>query len=75
MWRQGFVFFAPCDSNDRYEITASRPGRYYVLAISGDGTTPWYGALWEDDGLLLDASTITVRAGESSLADLRATRQ
>jgi uncharacterized GH25 family protein len=75
MWRQGFAFFAACDSNDRYEIHAVRPGQYYALAIAGDSSTPWYGAMWEDDGLLRNASTITVRAGESSMADLRATRQ
>lgn len=75
MWRQGFVFFAPCDSNNRYEIHAVRPGPYYALAIGGDSTTPWYGAIWDDDGLVHNASTITVRAGESSLADLRAIRQ
>jgi hypothetical protein len=75
MRRQGFVFFAPCDSNGRYEINTVRPGQYYVLAIGGDSTTPWYGATWDYDGLVHNASTITVRAGESSLADLRAIKQ
>ena len=75
MWRQGFVFFAPCDSNDRYAITAVRPGEYYALAIAGDSPTPWYATVWDDDGLVNNASTVTVRAGENSSADLRAIKQ
>lgn len=75
MWRQGFLLFAPCDSNDRYEITAVRPGEYYALAIAGDSPTPWYATMWDDDGLVNNASTVTVRAGESSSADLRTIKQ
>jgi hypothetical protein len=75
MWRQGFVLFAPCDSNDRYAITAVRPGEYYALAIAGDSPTPWYATMWDDDGLVNNASTVTVRAGENSSADLRAIKQ
>jgi Carboxypeptidase regulatory-like domain len=72
MWRQGFELFAPCDSNDRYAITAVRPGDYYALVIAGDSPIPWYATTWEDDGLVNNASTVTVRAGETSSADLRA---
>jgi hypothetical protein len=75
MRRQGFVLFAPCDSNDRYAIAAVRPGEYYALAIAGDSPTPWYATMWDDDGLVNNASTVTVRAGENSSADLRAIKQ
>ncbi len=75
MWRPGFLLFAPCDSNDRYQIPAVRPGKYYVLAIAGDSPAPWYATMWDDDSLVNNASTVTVRAGESSLADLRAIKQ
>ena len=69
------MLFAPCDSNDRYAITAVRPGEYYALAIAGDSPTPWYATMWNDDGLVNNASTVTVRAGENSSADLRAFKQ
>jgi uncharacterized GH25 family protein len=75
MWREGFVLFGPCDSNDRYEITAVRPGEYYAIAIAGNSATPWYATMWDDDGLVNNASPVTVRAGESSSADLRAVKQ
>jgi len=72
MWRQGFVLFAPCDSKDRYAIAGVRPGQYYAVAIAGDTPTPWYATLWDDDGLVNQASTVTVRAGENSSTDLHA---
>jgi hypothetical protein len=75
MRRQGFVLFAPCDSNDRYAIAAVRPGDYYALAIAGDSPAPWYATMLDDDGLVNDASTVTVRAGENSSADLHAIKQ
>jgi hypothetical protein len=58
----------------RYEITAVRPGEYYVLALAGDGSTPFWTPKW-DDGLLSQAGKVTVRAGEASSADLRAIAQ
>jgi carboxypeptidase family protein len=63
----GFLRAAQCDSNDRYGITGVRPGEYYALAFAGGGPLPEL-----DDGLLNQASKITVRAGEASWADLRA---
>jgi hypothetical protein len=75
MWRPGFVLFAPCDANDRYAITSVRPGEYYALAIAGDSPTPWYATNWDDDVLVNNAGTVTVRAGENSSADLRAIKQ
>ena len=65
--RLGFLRAAQCDSNDRYRITAVRPGEYYALAFAGDGPLPEL-----DEGLLNQASKVTVRSGEASLADLRA---
>jgi hypothetical protein len=75
MWREGFVLFAPCDSNDRYAIAAVRPGEYYALAIAGDSPAPWYATRWDDDGLVNNAGTVTVRAGENSSADLHAIKR
>jgi hypothetical protein len=75
MRRPGFVWFAPCDANDRYAITAVRPGEYYPLAIAGDSPTPWYASMWDEDGLVSNAGTVTVREGENSSADLRAIKQ
>jgi uncharacterized GH25 family protein len=72
MWRQGFVFLAPCDSTDRYAITAVRPGEYYALVIAGDTPIPWYATALDDDGLVRNASIVTIRDGENSWADLRA---
>jgi hypothetical protein len=75
MRRPGFVRFAACDANDRYEITAIRPGEYYAIAVAGNSPAPWYATMRDDDGLLNDAGTVTVRAEESTSADLRAIRQ
>jgi len=58
----------------RYEITAVRPGEYYALALSGDGSTPFWTPKW-DEALLSQASRVTVRPGEASSADLRAIPQ
>jgi Carboxypeptidase regulatory-like domain len=65
--RLGFLRAAQCDSNDRYGITGVRPGEYYALAFAGDGPLPEL-----NEGLLKQASKVTVRAGEASLADLSA---
>ncbi|HKD07581.1 MAG TPA: carboxypeptidase-like regulatory domain-containing protein [Bryobacteraceae bacterium] len=70
--RPGFVLFTPCDSNDRYEISAVRPGDYYALANAGNSPTAWYATTWDDEGLLNTATTVSVRAGENTSADLRA---
>lgn len=73
--RPGFVLFAPCDSNDRYELTSVRPGEYYAVAIAGDSSTSWYATTWDDDVLLPNATTVSVRDGQNSTADLRAVRR
>jgi hypothetical protein len=63
----GFLRAARCDSNDRYGIMGVRPGEYYALAFAGDGPLPEL-----DEGLLNQASKVTVRAGEASWVDPRA---
>jgi hypothetical protein len=65
---------ARCDSINRYEITALRPGDYYVVAIAKDDSTIFWNAQW-DDGLINQAAKITVRAGEATAAGLRAIPQ
>jgi hypothetical protein len=69
--RPGFLHSRPCDANGRYEMSALRPGEYYVLALAGGGPDPWQRARL-DDSLLSQATRITVRAGEASSVDLRA---
>jgi len=38
--------------------------------MAGNSPTPWYEAMW-DDGPLREASRVTVRAGETSSAEIR----
>src|ERR1039457_3180721 len=35
--RRGFSRSGPCDSSDRYEVRAVRPGEYYAVAFAGNG--------------------------------------
>jgi hypothetical protein len=73
--RPGLTRFVPCDPNDRYTVPALRPGEYYALAVAGDsGATGLLAVTMAklDDALLKQASGVTVRAGETSSADLRA---
>src|ERR1017187_4260785 len=65
--RRGFSRSGPCDSSDRYEVRAVRPGEYYAVAFAGNGPV-----LAADEALLNQAVKVTVRAGEASSADLRA---
>ncbi len=73
--RWGFVRTATCDSNDRYQITGMRPGEYYALAFSAFSSADYF-RLWNmvmlDESLLKQAGSVTVGAGETSAADLRA---
>jgi hypothetical protein len=69
--RPGFFVKTACDANNRYEIAAVRPGDYYAVAFAGNSPTPWDAATF-DDTLLNQAAHLTVRAGESTGADLRA---
>ena len=57
-----------CDSADRYDFQAVRPGDYYLVAVPS-GMRVDFGKL--DYGLLNQAGRVTVRTGEASSADLR----
>jgi hypothetical protein len=67
-----FLRRAECDPGGHYGFEAVRPGDYYVVAFAGTGPLLLLEAI-EDVGLLAQASTVTVRAGENSQLDLRAT--
>jgi hypothetical protein len=64
--RPGFSKSGPCDSSDRYEVRAVRPGDYYAVAFAGNG--PVFAL---DEAILSQAVKVTVRAGEASSADPR----
>jgi hypothetical protein len=64
------VHSAKCDSNGRYKVAGLRPGEYYALAFAGDGDLPWNAML--GGSLFNQASRVTVEAGETTSADLRA---
>jgi hypothetical protein len=69
--RPGFLRVALCDSNDRYDFAAVRPGKYYALGVPGDGSiTLNFRKL--DGSLFNQASRVTVEAGETTAADLHA---
>jgi hypothetical protein len=67
--RSIFMRGTTCSQNGRFEFLAVRPGEYYGIAITGDGPTPWYEAMW-DDGLINQAGDVTVRAGENSSVEI-----
>ena len=64
------VFTGTCGPDGRYEIDSVRPGDYSAVALPGL-------RLWEGDvdpALLRNAIRITVRAGETTQADLPLSR-
>ena len=63
--RRAFSRSGPCDAGDRYDVRAVRPGDYYALAFAGNGPV-----LALDEALWNQAVKVTVRAGETSPADL-----
>jgi hypothetical protein len=63
----GFLRAVRCDANDRYEIKAVRSGDYYALALAEPGGVPQL-----DNILIGQAGKVTVHAGETTSADLRA---
>jgi hypothetical protein len=69
--RPWFTHAARCDPNGRYEINDVRPGNYYALASPADAPSPFWAPRFPN-GILNQATSITVRAGEASSADLRA---
>jgi hypothetical protein len=62
--RPDFIRRANCAQNGAFEIPAVRPGEYYGLAVAGDA------AIWDED-LLKQASSVTVRANESTSTEIR----
>jgi hypothetical protein len=55
--------------DNRYEFTAVRPGEYFVAAFPPQVAVPFREPIGE--GLLQQASRVTVRAGEATSADLK----
>ena len=81
-WR-GFLRTARCDSMDRYDISAVRPGEYYVVAYAGDEIAALRINQLTMDGniaplvpedTLSQAPVVTVKAGETATADVRVAR-
>lgn len=62
-----FLRSSRCDASDRYEMTAVRPGDYYVLAFAEPGGVPQL-----DDILMSQAGKVTVYADDTTSPDLRA---
>ncbi len=65
----GFAQVTECDQNGRFEFLAVRPGEYYGLAIAGGLVS--FEDVYEDTGLLRQASKVTVRPNESTSAEIR----
>jgi hypothetical protein len=61
----GFLRSARCNASGRYQIAAVRPGDYYAVPFAGNATSPSL-----DAALYGPGNRITVRAGETTLADL-----
>ncbi|HEV2445863.1 MAG TPA: carboxypeptidase-like regulatory domain-containing protein, partial [Candidatus Sulfopaludibacter sp.] len=70
--RDGFIRIATCDRNGRFEFPAVRPGEYYGIAMAKE---PRSFADLSDDRVLSQGSKVTVRANESTSADLQLSRR
>jgi hypothetical protein len=60
-----------CDEKGRYELASLRPGRYLAIAFRNDPDRPFWRPVFHE-GLVNQASTVTLREGETATADLRA---
>jgi hypothetical protein len=60
-----------CDAAGRYELTAIRPGAYYVVALAKDTSTFFWAEDWQD-AMVNQATSITLRPNETTVLDLRA---
>ena len=74
--RDGFIHQTTCAQSGRFEIPAVRPGEYYAFALAPDAPAALrrklHGFHPELDQNLINQSTrVSVRANESTLADLR----
>lgn len=62
---------AECDANGRYDLQTVRPGEYYVFNLAEQPIpNSWLFGIF-DQTLLNHSATVTVRAGETTSADLR----
>ncbi len=69
--RDEFIHSALCGSNDRFEINDVRPGEYYALAIATKNLAPSINTRHLDQELMNQSARVTVRANETTSADLR----
>jgi hypothetical protein len=69
--RGGFMRVTGCEQNGRFEFPAVRPGEYYGIAIAWNGSILSDAAMLADSGLLKQATKVTVRANESTSAEIR----
>jgi hypothetical protein len=68
--REGFMRYTSCGQDGRFEFSAVRPGEYYGFAIAGNDGTPWYQMI-RDEEVLKQAGRVTVRAKESTVAEIK----
>jgi hypothetical protein len=66
--RDGFIRIIGCDPNGHFEFPAVRPGEYYAIAMAKE---PRSFADLSDDHVLSQSNKVTVRANESTSADVR----
>jgi hypothetical protein len=66
---QGFLQITDCDDKGRFEFAAVRPAEYYGFAIAGDPFP--CGFIIRDSELLKRTSSVTVRANESTSAEIQ----
>jgi hypothetical protein len=69
--RYEFVRDTPCSSNGQFQFAAVRPGEYYGVGIPAGTSAVSVPALLGTDKLSREARRISVRANESTTADIR----
>jgi hypothetical protein len=67
--RRNFILSTTCGQAGGFEFSGVRPGEYYGIAILSANPTPQYGGML-DDGVLKQASRVSVRGNESTAADI-----
>jgi hypothetical protein len=66
--RDGFIRITSCDRNGHFEFPAVRPGEYYGLAMAKE---PRSFVDLSDDHVLSQGTKLTIRANESTSAEVR----
>lgn len=69
--RPGFFRVTPCGPNGRFEFAAVRPGEYYGVADAGNPSP----LILRDDRFLKQGVTLTVRANETTSAEIPVARR